>query len=373
MGVNRGRGGGGGGTGPRDPSPPSCLAPQNRVGAVQGFSKAVDYDEVHERVDPEKVPDLIHGTHYDFYKKIFKEGLLPGAGNRDYRDQVHLLEATNIGSRLLSPKCDIILHIDPALATGCRFYKSANGYYLTGEPIGPQAISAVTIKETKERVEAEKKGSPPLPSIVLQVLLRSKLGGRRPTANAQSSESSHRRAYMVHWQLVRFSQSCVASFPTLRLQPLMQETKQLRQQRPRPPKGGAAGEARCTTAGPPQQTMAPARVHAPWQDLGTSGNFPQGGLRSAQGPSCWTGRVLVLVSLGTPNDLCVGGAILSLDLKQAFDRVNRQALVQALRRLKAPEELIAAVIALHDTSAYHIHDAFSENKSRHRKGNSPRM
>ncbi|CAE7326556.1 kptA [Symbiodinium microadriaticum] len=204
-----------------DPEEEEWESTEGEEEAAEGFSKAVDYDEVHERVDPEKVPDLIHGTHYDFYKKIFKEGLLPGAGNRDYRDQVHLLEATNIGSRLLSPKCDIILHIDPALATGCRFYKSANGYYLTGEPIGPQAISAVTIKETKERVEAEKKGSPPLPSIVLQ------------------------------------------------------ETKQLRQQRPRPPKGGAAGPG----------------------DLG---------------------------ELST--------------------------------RLKAPEELIAAVIALHDTSAYHIHD-----------------
>ena len=68
------------------------------------------------------------------------------------------------------------------------------------------------------------------------------------------------------------------------------------------------------------------------------------------------------VEAGTQNDLCVGGAILSLDLKQAFDRVNRQALVQALRRLQAPEELIAAVIALHDTSAYHIHDTFNETK-----------
>ena len=68
------------------------------------------------------------------------------------------------------------------------------------------------------------------------------------------------------------------------------------------------------------------------------------------------------VEAGTQNELCVGGAILSLDLKQAFDRVNRQALVQALRRLQAPEDLVAAVIALHDTSAYHIHDNFSETK-----------
>ncbi|CAE7441482.1 kptA, partial [Symbiodinium microadriaticum] len=132
---------------------PERSGPVLVLGAVQGHSKAVDYDEVHERVDPERVPELIHGTHYDFYKKIFKEGLLPGAGNKDYRDQIHLLEVTSVGSRLLPPKCDIILDIGPALAKGCRFYKSANGYYLTGEPIGPQAISAVTIKETRERVE----------------------------------------------------------------------------------------------------------------------------------------------------------------------------------------------------------------------------
>ena len=81
----------------------------------------------------------------------------------------------------------------------------------------------------------------------------------------------------------------------------------------------------------------------------------------------------VRVEAGTQNDLCVGGAILSLDLKQAFDRVNRQALVQALRRLQAPEELIAAVIALHDTSAYHIHDNFNETKVTTTRGDSPRM
>ena len=177
---------------------PSRSGPVLVLGAVQGHSKKVDYDSVHERVDPSRVPALIHGTHYDFYKKIFKEGLLPGAGNKEWRDQLHLLAAsTDLNSKLLPAKSDIVLHIDPALATGCRFYKSANGYYLTGEPIGPQAITAVTIRETKERVESEKEGSPPLPSIVLQALLRNQLGGRRPTANAQSSESSHRRAYMA--------------------------------------------------------------------------------------------------------------------------------------------------------------------------------
>ncbi|CAE7521994.1 kptA [Symbiodinium sp. CCMP2592] len=36
---------------------------------------------------------------------------------------------------------------------------------------------------------------------------------------------------------------------------------------------------------------------------------------------------------GTQKDLCVGGAILSLDLKQAFDRVERHALASSLKRL----------------------------------------
>ena len=52
--------------------------------------------------------------------------------------------------------------------------------------------------------------------------------------------------------------------------------------------------------------------------------------------------------------LCVGGAILSLDLKQAFDRVNRQALATSLRGLGADENVTAAIISLLDTSRYHI-------------------
>ena len=68
---------------------PSRSGPVLVLGAVQGHSKKVDYDSVHERVDPSRVPALIHGTHYDFYKKIFKEGLLPGAGNKEWRDQLN--------------------------------------------------------------------------------------------------------------------------------------------------------------------------------------------------------------------------------------------------------------------------------------------
>ena len=55
-----------------------------------------------------------------------------------------------------------------------------------------------------------------------------------------------------------------------------------------------------------------------------------------------------------PQNLAVGGAVLSIDLKQAFDTVSREALTQALRNLGADEATIAAVIAIHDTSCYHI-------------------
>ena len=240
------------------------------LGAVQGHSKAVDYDSVHERVDPDKVPALIHGTHYDFYKKIFKEGLLPGAGSKEWRDQLHLLAAsTDLNSNLLPPKCDIVLHINPALATGCRFYKSANGYYLTGEPIGPQAISAVTIRETRERVEAEEEGSPPLPSIVLQALLRNQLGGRRQTANAQSSDSSHRRAYMALWQLVRLGCSFAHNLPTLWLTLRLQELRS--HWRSRPPTGGADGRktglTKCPATGLPQSLLEPICATVSRQDM----------------------------------------------------------------------------------------------------------
>ena len=56
---------------------PNRSGPTLVLGAVQGHSKAVDYDSVHERVDPGKVPDLIHGAHY-FYKKIFQGGSATG-------------------------------------------------------------------------------------------------------------------------------------------------------------------------------------------------------------------------------------------------------------------------------------------------------
>ena len=61
-------------------------------------------------------------------------------------------------------------------------------------------------------------------------------------------------------------------------------------------------------------------------------------------------------------------AVLSLDLKQAFDRVSRRALYQAMRRLGVDESLAAAVIALLDTSEYIIRDDKSETKVKTTRG-----
>ena len=51
---------------------------------------------------------------------------------------------------------------------------------------------------------------------------------------------------------------------------------------------------------------------------------------------------------------CVGGILLSIDVSKAFDCVDRHVLKSAMERVQVPEQLIAAVIALHDTAKYHV-------------------
>ena len=48
--------------------------------------------------------------------------------------------------------------------------------------------------------------------------------------------------------------------------------------------------------------------------------------------------------------------------------MDRAALVQALRRLGTPDDLVAAVLAIHDTSAYHIEDDFRSSEIRTTRG-----
>ena len=160
---------------------------------------------------PQQSPRLIHGTHYDFYKKIFKEGLLPGAGNKEWRDQLHLLARKHrLEQQTVAGQERHRAAHRPGPCQGVPIFTKVQMDITSRVNYGPQAITAVTIRETKEGSSQRREGSPPLPSIVLQALLRNQLGGRRPTANAQSSESSHRRAYMALWRLARV---CCPSAP----------------------------------------------------------------------------------------------------------------------------------------------------------------
>ncbi|CAE7541181.1 TRPT1 [Symbiodinium sp. CCMP2592] len=146
------------------------------VGAVQGHSSKVDPEAVHDRVDPKEVPFLLHATHYEFYKKIFHEGLHPGGGGgSSWRQQLHLLPGERSSERYFPTRTDIVLHVKPSSATECVYYRSQNGYYLTSDSIAPKYIQAVTIRESGERVESTE-DSPPLPSVVLQAYLRPQLG-----------------------------------------------------------------------------------------------------------------------------------------------------------------------------------------------------
>ena len=51
---------------------------------------------------------------------------------------------------------------------------------------------------------------------------------------------------------------------------------------------------------------------------------------------------------------CVGGATLALDMSQAFDRVDRTKLCEALCRTGMPAELINTIVHWHNTIQYHV-------------------
>ncbi|CAE6911839.1 kptA [Symbiodinium sp. CCMP2592] len=160
------------------------------AGAVQGHSREVDPEAVHDRVDPKEVPYLLHATHYEFYKKIYNEGLHPGGGGgSSWRQQLHLLPDEKGSEKYFPTRTDIVLHVTPSSATESVYYRSQNGYYLTSDPIAPKFIQAVTIRESGERVESTD-DSPPLPSVVLQAYLRPHLGkaGQQMAPDNSNSE-----------------------------------------------------------------------------------------------------------------------------------------------------------------------------------------
>ncbi|CAE7387508.1 TRPT1 [Symbiodinium sp. CCMP2592] len=196
---------------------------KQRFRLLWGHSLPIDNDQVHAWVDPEKVPDMVHATHYDFYKKIFDQGLLPGGGSSSWRQQIHPLADNPANAKFFPAKADIILHIDKASAQACTYFLSDNGYFLTENAVPSKYIRAVTIRETGERVEAEN-ASPPTPSRVLTAYLQPQLQGGLKSAYS-GSQHSHRRAYMAHGEggslqdLHPPSVSCTVALPPVKTPP----------------------------------------------------------------------------------------------------------------------------------------------------------
>lgn len=109
---------------------------RQRIRASQGHSLAVDLG-----LQPETPPDVLyHGTVERFVASIMSTGLEKRA-----RQYVHLspdvATATRVGGRR---GCPVILQIAAAEmhAAGFRFFRSANGVWLTDE-VPPQYISKI--------------------------------------------------------------------------------------------------------------------------------------------------------------------------------------------------------------------------------------
>ena len=67
--------------------------------------------------------------------------------------------------------------------TTATWYKTSNGYYITADPIGQEAIQAVRIVESDEEIARSAK-APPSIGAVLQALIRCSQQGSRPSAPA---------------------------------------------------------------------------------------------------------------------------------------------------------------------------------------------
>ena len=56
-----------------------------------------------------------------------------------------------------------------------------------------------------------------------------------------------------------------------------------------------------------------------------------------------------------------GGCLLSVDLSQAFDRVNRAKLDAALQAHQVDADLRSTVAAIHEEAAYRVRDRFQQS------------
>ena len=155
------------------------------VGAAQGHSiEGVNVAETATVLDFESTPAyVLHATRYDFLKSIYENGLLPGGRSAKRRSHIHTVEQSPPGYKDMFPDgSDVVLVIRTAKTTA-TWYKTSNGYYITADPIGQEAIQAVRIVESDEEIARSAK-APPSIGAVLQALIRCSQQGSRPSAPA---------------------------------------------------------------------------------------------------------------------------------------------------------------------------------------------
>ena len=78
------------------------------IGASQGHSFRVDPNQVHTFIPVGEVPDIIHGTHYDFLRSILRHGLRPGGLKEGHRQMVHCLPDRRSSWQFFPPRVDTL-------------------------------------------------------------------------------------------------------------------------------------------------------------------------------------------------------------------------------------------------------------------------
>ena len=123
------------------------------VGATQGHSiEGVNVAETATVLDFESTPAyVLHATRYDFLKSIYENGLLPGGRSAKRRSHIHTVEQSPGYKDMFPDGSDVVLVIRTAKTTA-TWYKTSNGYYITADPIGQEAIQAVRIVESDEEI-----------------------------------------------------------------------------------------------------------------------------------------------------------------------------------------------------------------------------
>ncbi|KAB0799055.1 hypothetical protein PPYR_06935 [Photinus pyralis] len=100
------------------------------IKANQGHSIDVRRLELTPLTDPKKVQNVIHGTYFQFWKCIKKEGLFRGKRMHIHFSE-HLPGAKNISGIRASAEIFIYVDLAKALSQGLKFYISPNNVILS--------------------------------------------------------------------------------------------------------------------------------------------------------------------------------------------------------------------------------------------------